>query len=139
MPEWGQLPIPSKLLARGVSDLVRVSDARMSGTAFGTVVLHVAPEAAAGGPLRAVEDGDPIVLDVEAQRLDLDVPVEEVARRLERLGPPEPKYRRGYGALYLEHVLQANEGCDFDFLRARPGEPAESEPLGLLSGWVGGW
>jgi dihydroxy-acid dehydratase len=139
MPEWGQLPIPKKLLAAGVTDMVRISDARMSGTAFGTVVLHVAPEAAAGGPLRAVQDGDPISLDVDAQRLDLEVPAEEIAARLERLGPPAPHYRRGYGALYLEHVLQANEGCDFDFLRARPGEPAESEPLGLLTGWIGGW
>ena len=138
MPEWGQLPIPKKLLQRGVTDLVRVSDARMSGTAFGTVVLHVAPEAAAGGPLRAVRDGDPIVLDVEAQRLDLDVPVREVEQRLAELGPAEPKYRRGYGALYLEHVLQANEGCDFDFLQS-DGSPPEHEPLGLLSGWVGGW
>jgi dihydroxy-acid dehydratase len=135
MPEWGQLPIPKKLLARGVTDMVRISDARMSGTAFGTVVLHVAPEAAAGGPLRAVQDGDPIVLDVDAQRLDLDIPAAEVARRLDQLGPAEPKYRRGYGALYLEHVLQANEGCDFDFLRGR----GETEPLGLLSGWIGGW
>ncbi len=139
MPEWGQIPIPSKLLAQGVTDMVRVSDARMSGTAFGTVVLHVAPEAAAGGPLRAVENGDSIVLDVEAQRIDLDVPAEEIARRLEQLGPPEPRYRRGYGALYLEHVLQADEGCDFDFLRALPGEPPETLPYGLLSGWVGGW
>ncbi len=138
MPEWGQLPVPKKLLQRGVTDLVRVSDARMSGTAFGTVVLHVAPEAAAGGSLRAVRDGDPIVLDVDAQRLDLDVPVHEVERRLAELGPAEPKYRRGYGALYLEHVLQANEGCDFDFLRSDGREP-EREPLGLLSGWVGGW
>jgi len=139
MPEWGQIPIPGKLLADGVTDMVRVSDARMSGTAFGTVVLHVAPEAAADGPLRAVENGDPIVLDLDAQRLDLDVPAAEIARRLERLGPREPAYRRGYGALYLEHVLQADEGCDFDFLRGLPGERAETEPYGLLSGWVGGW
>jgi dihydroxy-acid dehydratase len=139
MPEWGQIPIPSKLLAGGVTDMVRISDARMSGTAFGTVVLHVAPESAAGGPLRAVEDGDPIELDVDAQRLELAVAAGEVARRLERLGPSPPRYRRGYGALYLDHVLQADEGCDFDFLRALPGEPAESEPYGLLSGWVGGW
>jgi dihydroxy-acid dehydratase len=89
--------------------------------------------------LRAVRDGDPIVLDVDAQRLDVDVPAEEISRRLAELGPAEPKYRRGYGALYLEHVLQANEGCDFDFLRAREGEPPQREPLGLLSGWVGGW
>jgi dihydroxy-acid dehydratase len=139
MPEWGQIPIPSKLLARGVTDMVRVSDARMSGTAFGTVVLHVAPEAAVGGPLRAVENGDPIVLDVDAQCIDLDVPGETIARRLEQLGPATPRYRRGYGALYLEHVLQADEGCDFDFLRALPDERPETEPYGLLSGWVGGW
>jgi dihydroxy-acid dehydratase len=138
MPEWGQLPIPKRLLEEGVTDMVRVSDARMSGTAFGTVVLHVAPEAAAGGPLRVVRDGDPIVLDVDEQRLDLDVPAAEIDRRLAELGPVQPAYRRGYGALYLEHVLQANEGCDFDFLRG--GSAAgETEPLGLLSGWVGGW
>jgi len=139
MPEWGQIPIPAKLLAAGVDDMVRVSDARMSGTAFGTVVLHVAPEAAAGGPLRAVETGDEIELDVDAGRLELCVEPAEVARRLERLGPPEPRYRRGYGALYLEHVLQADRGCDFDFLRAVPGERDSTEPYGLLSGWVGGW
>jgi len=138
MPEWGQLPIPKRLLDRGVTDVVRISDARMSGTAYGTVVLHVAPEAAAGGPLRAVEDGDPIVLDVAAQRLDLDVDPVEIERRLAHLGPPEPKYARGYGALYVEHVLQADEGCDFDFLRGRDAR----EPHGLLTGpagWIGGW
>jgi dihydroxy-acid dehydratase len=139
MPEWGQIPIPAKLLARGVTDVVRISDARMSGTAFGTVVLHVAPEAAAGGPLAAVRTGDPIVLDVDAQRLDLDVPHGEIEGRLDRLDPGDPRYRRGYGALYLDHVLQADEGCDFDFLRAVPGERAASEPYGLLAGWVGGW
>jgi dihydroxy-acid dehydratase len=138
MPEWGQLPIPKRLLERGVTDMVRVSDARMSGTAFGTVVLHVAPEAAAGGPLRAVRTGDPIVLDVEAQRLDLDIADDEIERRLADLGPVGPVFRRGYGALYLDHVLQANDGCDFDFLRGRSEEDA-TEPLGLLSGWVGGW
>ena len=139
MPEWGQLPVPRRLLERGVTDLVRISDARMSGTAFGTVVLHVAPESAAGGPLAAVRDGDPIVLDVEHRRLDLDLPAGELERRLASLVPRPPHYARGYGALYLEHVLQADEGCDFDFLRALPGEPAQSEPLGLLSGWIGGW
>jgi dihydroxy-acid dehydratase len=82
-----------------------------------------------------VQDGDPIVLDVDAQRLDLDIPTADVHRRLDRLGPAEPKYERGYGALYLEHVLQANEGCDFDFLQGR----GQTEPLGLLSGWIGGW
>jgi dihydroxy-acid dehydratase len=139
MPEWGQIPIPRKLLSAGVSDLVRVSDARMSGTAFGTVVLHVAPESAVGGPLALVEDGDPIVLDVDAGRLDLDIPTNEMERRSARLTPQPPKYRRGYGAVYLEHVLQADQGCDFDFLRGRDLEGAQTEPFGLLSGWVGGW
>jgi dihydroxy-acid dehydratase len=139
MPEWGQLPVPRRLLERGVTDLVRISDARMSGTAFGTVVLHVAPESAAGGPLAVVRDGDPIVLDVAERRLDLDLRERELDRRLGEWTPPEPHYRRGYGALYLAHVLQADEGCDFDFLRAREGEEPEREPLGLLTGWLGGW
>ena len=130
MPEWGQIPIPSKLLSAGVTDMVRVSDARTSGTAFGTVVLHVAP---------AARDGDTVELDVDAGRIDVDVPGDEIAARLERLGPAEVRYRRGYGAMYLDHVLQADEGCDFDFLRARPDDPEETEPYGLLSGWVGGW
>jgi dihydroxy-acid dehydratase len=139
MPEWGQIPIPAKLLREGVTDMVRVSDARMSGTAFGTVVLHVAPESVVGGPLAVVRDGDPIVLDVEARRIDLDLPEDEIQQRLGRFEPRPPVYRRGYGAHYLEHVLQADQGCDFDFLQARSGEEAESEPLGLLHGWVGGW
>jgi len=89
--------------------------------------------------LHEASDGDPIVLDVEARRLDLDVPEAEVRRRLDELGPPTPRYARGWGAVYAERVLQADTGCDLDFLRARPGEPAESEPYGLLSGWVGAW
>ncbi|HEX4012227.1 MAG TPA: IlvD/Edd family dehydratase [Solirubrobacteraceae bacterium] len=139
MPEWGMLPIPAKLLRAGVTDMVRISDARMSGTAFGTVVLHVAPEAAAGGPLAIVRDGDPVVLDVDARRVDLDLPDREIAQRLADRGPGVPRYRRGYGQMFLEHVLQADTGCDFDFLRAVPGEAADREPYGLLSGWIGGW
>jgi len=139
MPEWGMLPIPAKLLRAGTRDMVRVSDARMSGTAFGTAVLHVAPESAVGGPLAAVRDGDPIILDVDSQRLDLDVPAEEVARRLSELPESKPKYRRGYGRLFLDHVLQADDGCDFDFLRWLPDEEPQREPYGLLSGWQGGW
>ncbi|MCS6952450.1 MAG: dihydroxy-acid dehydratase [Bryobacteraceae bacterium] len=119
MPEWGHIPIPKKLLARGVRDLVRISDARMSGTSFGTVVVHVAPESAVGGPLAAVRTGDEIVLDVPARRLELCVPDEEIRRRLAAFTPPPPAYDRGYGRLFLEHVMQANLGCDFDFLRAR--------------------
>jgi dihydroxy-acid dehydratase len=139
MPEWGMLPIPAKLLRAGVRDIVRVSDARMSGTAFGTAVLHVAPESAVGGPLAAVRDGDPIVLDVGAQRLDIDLPDEDLALRLADLPARIPKYRRGYGRLFLDHVLQADEGCDFDFLSWLPDEEAQREPYGLLSGWQGGW
>jgi dihydroxy-acid dehydratase len=139
MPEWGMIPIPAKLLRAGVTDMVRVSDARMSGTAFGTVVLHVAPEAAAGGPLQSVRDGDPIVLDVDARRLDIDVAAPELAARQAAIQPAQPKYRRGYGRLFLEHILQADQGCDFDFLRHVPGEEHRREPYGLLSGWIGGW
>jgi dihydroxy-acid dehydratase len=139
MPEWGMLPIPAKLLKAGVRDIVRISDARMSGTAFGTAVLHVAPEAAVGGPLRLVRDGDPIVLDVGAQQLDLDVPAAELDRRATESPARGPKYRRGYGRLFLDNVLQADQGCDFDFLRWLPGEEEQREPYGLLSGWQGGW
>jgi dihydroxy-acid dehydratase len=119
--------------------MVRISDARMSGTSFGTVVLHVVPESAAGGPLAAVRDGDPIQLDVEARTLELAIPAEEIASRVAALPDPEPKYTRGYGKLFLDHVLQADTGCDFDFLRGRLGEPAEPDPLGLVGGPIGGW
>lgn len=139
MPEWGQIPIPSKLLRAGVTDMVRISDARMSGTAFGTVVLHVAPEAAVGGPLRAVQEGDPIVLDVQQRDLTLDVGTGEIERRLERAGTASPRYQRGYGRLFIDHVLQADQGCDFDFLRKVEGEAPQLEPYGLLRGWIGGW
>ncbi len=138
-PEWGMLPIPGRLLQEGVRDMVRISDARMSGTAFGTNVLHVTPESAAGGPLAAVETGDEIVLDVGRRRIDVDLPDDVIAKRLDALEPRKPAYTRGYGALYLEHVLQADEGCDFDFLQKVDGEPIESEPHGLLDGWIGGW
>ncbi len=116
MPEWGHIPMPRKLLQQGVTDMVRISDARMSGTSFGTVVLHVAPESAAGGPLAAVQTGDEIVLDVAGRRLDLIIPEAELARRLRAFTPPAPHYHRGYGRLFLDHVTQANDGCDFDFL-----------------------
>jgi dihydroxy-acid dehydratase len=138
MPEWGQIPVPSKLLKQGVTDMVRISDARMSGTAFGTVVLHVAPESAVGGPLLVVRDGDPIVLDVVARRLDLDLPPSEIERRLADTPLPDPKYTRGYGALFLEHVLQANNGCDFDLLGYDESAKV-TEPFGILRGWIGGW
>jgi dihydroxy-acid dehydratase len=117
MPEWGAIPVPRRLLLDGVRDVVRISDARMSGTSSGTVVLHAAPEAAVGGPLALVRDGDIIELDVAGRRLDLALPPEELARRREAWRPPSPKHGRGYPRLYAEHVLQPDEGCDFDFLR----------------------
>jgi dihydroxy-acid dehydratase len=126
MPEYGQLPIPDYLLARGVRDMVRISDARMSGTSYGACVLHVAPEAAAGGPLALVETGDLISLDVPARVLSINVPERTLASRQAAWTPPEPRYGRGYGALYAEHVTQANEGCDFGFL-ARPGASPEPD------------
>jgi len=116
MPEWGQLPIPKKLLAQGVRDMVRISDARMSGTSYGACVLHVAPESFVGGPLALVQDGDVIELDVPARTLNLRVADAELARRRAAWTPPAPRYERGYGALFARHVTQANEGCDFDFL-----------------------
>jgi dihydroxy-acid dehydratase len=116
MPEWGQLPIPKKLLATGVRDMLRISDARMSGTSYGACVLHVAPESFVGGPLAFVRDGDVIELDVPARRLHLHVDDAELARRRAAWTPPPPHYARGFGALYQRHIQQANEGCDFDFL-----------------------
>lgn len=116
-PEWGHIPMPKALLRAGINDMVRISDARMSGTSFGTVVLHVAPEAAVGGPLAAVITGDEIELDVEKRSLTLCVPEEEIASRLSRREPSAAQFERGYSRLFLHSVLQANEGCDFDFLR----------------------
>ncbi len=117
MPEWGQLPIPAKLLRQGVKDMVRISDARMSGTSYGTTVLHVSPESAVGGPLAIVRTGDMIRLDVPARRLEVELEDREIARRSEQWRPPAPLYTRGYGRLFSEHVTQAHQGCDFDFLR----------------------
>ncbi len=119
MPEWGHLPIPAKLLRSGVTDLLRISDARMSGTSYGAVVLHVAPEAAVGGPLALVQTGDRIRLDVAQRMLDVVLDDAELARRRAAWSPPERKDERGYRRLYEDHVLQANEGCDLDFLRGR--------------------
>lgn len=116
MPEWGQLPIPKKLLAQGVRDMVRISDARMSGTSYGACVLHVTPESFIGGPLALVRDGDMIDIDVERRRLHLHVSDDELALRKEGWTPPDAKYERGYGAMYSRHVTQADQGCDFDFL-----------------------
>ena len=123
MPEWGQLPIPKKLLKEGVRDMVRISDARMSGTSYGACVLHVTPESHVGGPLALVRDGDLVSLDVPARRLELLVDAAELARRRAAWQAPPPRYDRGFGALYLKHVTQADEGCDFDFLADGPPTP----------------
>jgi len=118
MPEWGQLPIPQKLLKQGVRDMVRISDARMSGTSYGACILHVSPESHIGGPLALVQNGDLISLDVEARRIDLMIDDAEMAARKAAWVAPPAKFSRGYGALYLKHIQQADQGCDFDFLQA---------------------
>ena len=123
MPEWGGLPIPHKLLQQGVRDLVRISDARMSGTHYGSCVLHVSPESAVGGPLALVEEGDEIELDVESRRLQLLVSDEELERRRARWQRAPSPYARGYVRLYQDHVTQAHEGCDFDFLQGQAPTP----------------
>jgi dihydroxy-acid dehydratase len=123
MPEWGQLPIPKKLLAQGVRDMVRVSDARMSGTSYGACVLHVAPESWIGGPLALVRDGDVIELDVPGRALNLKVSEAELARRRAEWKAPAPRFARGYGKIFAEHITQANEGCDFAFLEGTAPTP----------------
>ena len=123
MPEWGQLPIPKTLLKRGVRDMLRISDARMSGTSYGACVLHVAPESFAGGPLAFVRDGDLIEIDVDARRLHLHVDETELARRRAAWKKPAARFARGFGALYTRHVTQADKGCDFDFLEGAAPTP----------------
>jgi dihydroxy-acid dehydratase len=123
MPEWGQLPIPQKLLKEGVRDMVRISDARMSGTSYGACVLHVTPESHVGGPLALVRDGDLVTLDVDARRIDMAVDDAEIARRRAEWLRPIPKFSRGYGVMFLKHVQQADTGCDFDFLAPDYVEP----------------
>ncbi|MET0745748.1 MAG: dihydroxy-acid dehydratase, partial [Microvirga sp.] len=128
MPEWGMLPIPRKLVRQGVRDMVRISDARMSGTSYGACILHVSPESYVGGPLALVRTGDLVSVDVPARTISLDVPDAELDRRRAAWTPPPPRYERGYGWMYTRHIRQAHEGCDFDFLEtgfgAAPGEPA---------------
>ena len=154
MPEWGMLPIPKKLLKQGVRDMVRISDARMSGTSYGACVLHVAPESFVGGPLALVRSGDLIELDVPARRLNLQVSEDELARRRAAWTAPAPKYQRGYGAIFSAHITQANEGCDFRFLEGtaptdRAGDPLKlrcaphtrrcNSPPPSRGRWGGGW
>jgi dihydroxy-acid dehydratase len=125
MPEWGMLPIPRKLVKQGVRDMLRISDARMSGTSYGACILHVTPESFVGGPLAFVQNGDEIEVDADARKIHLHISDEEMARRRAAWKKPEPKYLRGYGAMFSEHICQADEGCDFDFLagNARVPEP----------------
>ncbi|WP_430396736.1 L-arabinonate dehydratase [Ferrovibrio sp.] len=123
MPEWGMLPIPKKLVKQGVRDMVRISDARMSGTSYGACILHVAPESYIGGPLALVRTGDIISLDVDKRSIRLEVSDEELARRKAAWTPPPPRYERGYGWMFSRHIKQANEGCDFDFLETGFGAP----------------
>jgi dihydroxy-acid dehydratase len=127
MPEWGMLPIPKKLLKQGVRDILRLSDARMSGTSYGACVLHVAPEAHVGGPLALLKTGDKIRININERRIDMLVDDDELARRRDAWTPPAPKFQRGYGWMFSRHIKQADEGCDFDYLEtkfgASPGEP----------------
>jgi dehydratase ilvD1 len=129
MPEVGNMPLPRKLLEAGIKDMVRISDARMSGTAFGTVVLHVSPESAAGGPLAVVRNGDEILLDGPNRRLELLIDAQELKARLAQWQQHQPasKYTRGYYRLYTEHVMQAERGCDLDFLAGASGSVVERE------------
>ncbi len=127
MPEWGMLPIPKKLLQQGVRDMVRISDARMSGTSYGACILHVAPESYIGGPLALVRNGDLISVDVAARSIRLELGDDELARRRAAWTAPAPRYERGYGWMYLKHIRQADEGCDFDFLETSFGAPV-AEP-----------
>jgi dihydroxy-acid dehydratase len=128
MPEWGMLPIPTKLLKQGVKDMLRLSDARMSGTSYGGCLLHCSPEAAVGGPLALVKTGDTITVDVPARTIHLDVSDEELARRKAAWAAPPPRYERGYGWMFTRHILQADQGCDFDFLETTFGAPVP-EPV----------
>jgi dihydroxy-acid dehydratase len=128
MPEWAEIPIPVKLLKQGVRDMVRISDSRMSGTSYGTVILHAAPESAIGGPLAVVRDGDRIRLSVTERRLDLLISEPEMAERLSQWTPQVSEHLRGYPRLYIDHVLQADQGCDFDFLRPKSKEAVRFVP-----------
>jgi dihydroxy-acid dehydratase len=128
MPEWGMLPMPKRLLKEGHRDMLRLSDARMSGTSYGACVLHVAPESYVGGPLALLRTGDTVTVDVAARSIRMDVPDDELARRRAAWTPPPPRYERGYGQMFTRHIQQADRGCDFDFLRTDHGAPVP-EPV----------
>jgi dihydroxy-acid dehydratase len=128
MPEWGMLPIPKTLIKQGVRDMLRLSDARMSGTSYGACILHVAPESYIGGPLALVQTGDVITVNVPARSIRLEVSDDALAKRRAAWTPPAPRYERGYGWMFSQHIKQANEGCDFDFLETGFGAPV-TEPV----------
>ena len=127
MPEWGMLPVPTKLIKQGVRDMLRISDARMSGTSYGACVLHVAPESFIGGPLAMVQTGDIISIDVHRRLIEMEVSDEDLERRKLEWSPMPPRFERGYGWIFSKHVEQAPDGCDFDFMRSDFGPP-NSEP-----------
>lgn len=129
MPEWGMLPIPTKLVKKGVRDMIRISDARMSGTSYGACILHVSPESYVGGPLALVKTGDMITVDVAARSIRLDVAEAELATRRAALKPPAPRYERGYGWMFSKHIKQAHDGCDFDFLETSFGAPVKEPDI----------
>jgi dihydroxy-acid dehydratase len=123
MPEWGMIPMPRALLKQGLRDMVRLSDARMSGTSYGACILHAAPEAYVGGPLALIRTGDVIELDIPKRSLNVRIPDEEWETRRRAWSPPEPRYQRGYGWMFSRHIQQADKGCDFDFLTTEFGAP----------------
>ena len=127
MPEWGMLPIPKKLVKQGVRDMVRISDARMSGTSYGACILHVSPESYIGGPLALVKTGDIITVDIPGRSINMDIPDAELNARRAAWKKPVPHYERGYGWMFSRHIAQADQGCDFDFLQTDYGAPV-SEP-----------
>ncbi len=129
MPEWGMLPIPTKLVKKGVRDMIRISDARMSGTSYGACILHVSPESYVGGPLALVQTGDKITVDVPARSIKLEVSDAELAKRRAALKPPAPRYERGYGWMFSQHIKQAHDGCDFDFLETSFGAPVKEPDI----------
>jgi len=129
MPEWGMIPMPKSLLKKGFRDMVRLSDARMSGTSYGACILHVSPEAYIGGPLSVLKNGDIVRLDVPNRRLDMLVSDEELARRKANWTQPKKRYERGYGWMFSQHILQADKGCDFDYLETSFGAPADEPEI----------
>ena len=129
MPEWGMIPMPKALLKQGHRDMIRLSDARMSGTSYGACILHVAPEAYIGGPLALIKNGDIIEVDIPERKLNFDISENELINRRDKWKEPEPRYERGYGYIYSKHIEQADKGCDFDFLKSDFGSTVEEPEI----------